>query len=868
MAGPVCNLHFLTPSCFGVNESSPGQADGSIFVSALDGSSLATVKYNIGSDFTYSSGGQTSGNFTGLVAGTYTIYARNSSTCRDVIEITVGLNSLYSVRYRLEFHDLKSFPQLGSNRKYRLDILDNEYSGSVNELEGGTSDPVILDWSSSSSAENPFDLTVIGSELTLIINSRTDEEYIDLYTTDERRFKAVLYVYESGYQIYWSGFLTPMLYSEAYVSKRNYDINLTFTDGLADLSKEAFSDDSGNQIVTRISILQGISYIVKKTGLELHIWDSVNLYASVMDSGANDSTLEQGYFDPMVYLNDDGTSKDCLTVLTALMDFLGAKIYQANGKWNIDLISEKTASSVPTRKFNHALNTLSGGDEEPRILLRIAGAVPPKVTLADQSGMMSIPQTYGRIELTYDLGIEKENNLLDYGNFEDEDIENGQFKGWQADLTTGGGATVGLEKLIEPRGTSEYAFIADFTGCTSIASNFIYLASLPVEFTRVSGTSQRIKFSFDVFTRPLFSDVEIYIDYKITLNGIYVMPRNEFGKNYRALNGAPGLADGLIDSEYLRTFINQSLNWQTIVLEFVVDADTIDSISTDGDLQIEFRLSSNPVYDHVDITSLKTEVTNIASTAYFNKKRRVQTPGGVYNYELEHRTDAESLPYFVRPNDYNAGINTRVWVLKGITIIDTSVDKNFLQNILIDNVRMGYFPDNEDPVEKIVITEVPSSNIKPVYEKTLLHGDFSQSDLDDNYRFISRAYISESDGTPIYGEWQRRGVTENYSITQLLGKMIRGHYQEKRRKLSGSLDCPDIMPTFWNTLHEVRTGKIFQFMSLRIYLKNNLAEFQAIETLSGGDPLDEGADPGGDVGEVEPPVETRVHTSAFSSAFN
>ncbi len=96
--------------------------------------------------------------------------------------------------------------------------------------------------------------------------------------------------------------------------------------------------------------------------------------------------------------------------------------------------------------------------------------------------------------------------------------------------------------------------------------------------------------------------------------------------------------------------------------------------------------------------------------------------------------------------------------------------------------------------------------------------------------------------------------------------MIRGQFQERRRKLTDSLDCPDLLPTFWNTLHEVRTGRVFQFMSLKIYLRMNMAEFSAVETLSGGDPLDESV--GGDVGEIEPPVETRVHVAAFSSAFN
>jgi len=870
----VCGIAFYAPDCFSTNATNEN-ADGTIEVFAEDSYSAEIVKYNIGSDFDYLSGGQVGTTFTGLVPGTYAIYARNSNSCRTVINITVGLTETYEVRYRLEFHDLKSFPVLGANRKYRVDILDYNYTGDVNELIGGSDDPVTIDWSSSGSDENPFGLSVVASEMNISILSKTDEEYIDFYTTDEKQFKAVVYVYESGYQLFWSGFLTPMLYSESYVSKKNYDITLTFTDGVADLSTFPFSDDSNNQITKRIPLLNAISYILNKTGLSLGIWESVNIYAAVMASGTNDSCLEQGFIDPKVYLNDDGTSKDCLVVLQYIVDFLGCKVYQSKGLWHIDLVSEKTASLVPTRKFDSDLNALGGGDENPRIMLRIAGAVPPKVTLAEQSGVMNIAETFGRIALTYDLGIEKENNLLDYGNFEDEDVENGQLKGWQVDDSLGGLATYGLEKLAEPRGDSEYAFFVDFAAC-AIGQNIIKLQSLPFEYDYPGvGTFQSIKVSFDVYTRALFTKAEIYLDWKVTINGgIYVLPRNYSTTSRRAL-GTAGFLNDLIDDKYNRVFISDSLTWKTIEFEFPIYFVSLNGVSSDGPIQIELRISSNPIYDYANTTALKTESVdslNNSDTIYFNKRRKVKdtinSKDVIRIYEIERSSDGESLPDIVRPNSFSTASPYRknyVWKLKETVDIEAT-DKNWLQNILIDNVRMQYLPEYGVPIETIEVIEVPNEKVKPVLEKTLVHGDLLTPPLDNNYSLISKAYLTEEDGTPIYGNWARRGVTENYSITQLLGKMIRGQFQERRRKLTGSLDCPDLLPTFWNTLHEVRTGRVFQFMSLKIYLRMNMAEFSAVETLSGGDPLDESV--GGDVGEIEPPVETRVHVAAFSSAFN
>jgi len=283
------------------------------------------------------------------------------------------------------------------------------------------------------------------------------------------------------------------------------------------------------------------------------------------------------------------------------------------------------------------------------------------------------------------------------------------------------------------------------------------------------------------------------------------------------------------------------------------------------------------LYDYVDFAALRAEVVDQGTdpdTVYFNKKRKVlETIDGndvIHFYELERSSDAESVPDVIRPTTFSTASpyqRAYVWKLKQSVEI-TSTDKNWLQNMLIDNVRMEYLPDYEVPVETIEVTEVPNESVKQTLEKTLYHGDLDAATLDDNYKYISRAYVSTADGTPITGGWQRRGVTENFTSTQLLGKMIRGQYQDIRWKLAGQLHCPDGLPTFWNTLHEVRTGKVYQFMALKLLLRNMLAEFEAIETLAGGTPVDESTDPGGTPGTIEPPVETRIHSDDFSSDFN
>lgn len=878
----VCNLVMFTPGCFAIRATTPGIADGSVTAVAIDSSSASPIRYSLNSDFTYPSGGQASGTFTGLLPGTYTVYARNSTSCRAQITLIVGFVSEYAIRYRLPFKD-------PYNNQYKLEIEDTEHDSlTVNDLIGG-SVPVRIAHRGES-GEDIF-YPVISSVIEVSIISQTDQQYIDFYTFDERRFRAKVYKWNgSSYDLYHVGYLTPMLYSEPYVLKQGYEIMLSFTDGLADLVNYDFTDDGGNIINDRIPIFNAINYIINKTDIELNYWETVNLLASAMDSGDGDSALEQGYIDPKAYKNADGTVKNCREVLGYLMEFLGARIYQSNGRWNIDLVSEKTASTVLTRKRTSNYGTIGEDNESPRVLLRRSTAASPRVTWKDQTQVMSIPHTWGTIKLTHNLGIENKNNLLPYGEFKGEDIEAGQFKGWQIDDSNGNGATFGLEN-IERNGELNDVLFVDFSACP-IGDNFVLLQSLPVLYDYPGPFSyQWIKVSFDVYTRALFTKAEIYLDYAVKLNsGLYITPRvydtsNIYGPGKRVIST---FTSELIEGKYNRLIISESLTWKTISFEFPIYFTSLNSISSDGPLEIEFKIRSNPIYDYVSISDLKTEpveqIVN-ADTIFWNKKRRVKdTVSGkdvIRIYEIERGNYAESLPDIVQPNDFSSSspfTKVYTWRLRETVEIEAT-DKNWLQNILIDNVKLEYIPDGEPPIESLFVTEVPNPKIKQVYEKELLHGDMSTKTQkvwsgslvqyqDNNFKHIQRSYISLEDGTPITGNWSRRGITENYTITELLAKMLRGQFQELRWKETGTMMCPDGMLSFWNTVHEVRTGKIYQLISLVQNLKFAEAEVEMIETLSGGDPLDESADPGGDPGPVEPPIETRVHSSDFSSDFN
>lgn len=852
----TCALRFVLQSCTVTNASTPGQPDGTIVVSALDPNSVATIRYNLNSDFTYPSGGQTSTTFSSLVPGTYTIYARNSTSCRATITLTVGFTSNYSIRHRIEYNDLGT---TSATKKWRFDILDNQYIGPINYEEGAGMEPVVPSWRGEGS-EDIFEASVISSEVSVSLNSPTDQYFIHLYTFDETRFKGKMYLHNgTSYDLFWEGYLTPMLYSEPYVSKTNYDVNLIFTDRLADLKEYDFSDNDGNIPQAPVPVMNAVLYCLQKTKLELYIWESVNFYANGMLYGTNDSTLEQMYIDSRVYINDDGTTQDCLTVLKALMEFMGCRIYQSNGRWNIDLITQKTASLVPTRIRTSLLQVSPGGDKQPRKLLRRINQPAPKVVFTDGQQVMSIPQTYGTINLTYNLGII--NNLLTNGNFEIEDLANGQFKGWYADMGNATYATIGLEKLQEPRGTSQYAFYAQFD--STQLEDYILLTSAPTAMAAVAA-DYKLKISFDVYTRPVFTNTYIWLDVAVSIDGVYLKP----SAGLSGQNEFDGTAYGLVDFKYMRYYIDEHTKWNTISFDaFVAAADTIS-----GDLVIEFRISSNQVYDHTNLTDLKNDYPE--GLVYDVRRRVRRTISGVNVisfYKFEHNPSiSEISPDIIRIYNTLTSSNTAyVWRLEKTVTYPKDVNNtsynSWLQSLLIDNVRIEYLPSEAEPQEEITISEYPNPGVRQTLNKTVLHGDADA--VDDNYRYVSKGLLSDSNGDPITGNWQRRGVSEQRTQSELLAKMIRGQYQELRWKLTGKLYMPDSPLTFWNTLHETRTGKVYQFMALTLYPRAREADFEAIETLSGATVVDESV-PTDIIPAIEPPVADRIRFTAAGLTLN
>lgn len=831
------------------------------------------VKYNLNSDFDYFTQGQITGNFGGLLPGTYTVYARTSASCRATINLTVEAKTTYGIKYRYEFDPYTNIVDTsggGGINICRIDILEKGYAGAITTITHAEVQPLMLSWENQG-GQDPF-ASVIGAHLTFNLISKTDGQWLEFATTNERKYKAIAYqVMSAGgagiapvdiaFTKVFEGFLTPMLYSEPYVKKENYPVTLTFTDGLANLDNIPFSDDGGNFPEGRISMLTAIGFCLNKTGIALDILESVNILASGMSSASNSSALRQAYIDPRTYLSTDGEAESCLAVLRGILESIGCRLYQSLGYWTIDLITQKVASTVLTRYHynnNGLYNTTGSTNITPRMKLRRAGTPAPKLVFREQSGTFQVAETYGTVEVNYDLKLESEPNLLPATNFDGIDIANGQLDGFA--FTSVGNPSVGTEEYEE----NKRSLYVDFDNTQRLTG--ITLFSNPVKYF-FPGETHFVRISFDVYTRPLFTELPVNVDFMVrlsnTVDGVvyYLQPDNS--GNYRYFDTRQ---TNLIGSKYNRVYITEHLNWKTITVEAYVSQS-----SFFGELQIEFDLNSNVAYDYNSIADLRSVFTNTDIIKKYNNKARVRNsllnPGLVDDqllfYELEAGDFVHKPPEVVRPTNFYG----YVWKLKKATPWPTLsggtiAAESILQSVLIRKVRLEYLPFNKTLRKSIEEIETIDTGVKAVLQKKVRHGDISG--IEGNYRYLSTSYISNADGEPLTG-WYRRGVNESFTLQKLLAKILRGQYSEQRILLGGQVDTRELKPMFSNTIYELRSGRIFVPLNMSIDFRAGSTQMDMIEVLKGEAVVDEGTPT---LPPIEPPVSTREHSDEFAAEFS
>lgn len=793
---PVCDLvlgdtPLITPA------TSDVATDGAFTVSAT--SSNGTIKYGL-TDFVYSSEGQLSGVFTGKLAGTYTVFAKDSSGCVDSVDITIPAVPTFGVKYVAEWNDVNGVP-------HKVEILERNYAGSSSEVLCSATPSM---YRLNSDGEDR-DQVIRASEFKLFIEAETESQYIDLYTEDSRFYQLKYYRDSgSGFELKWIGYINPFLYSESYTKAPN-GIEVIATDGLANLKDLNFLNESGINFYSRGSALSFISQILKKCDLDLNILSGINLYENSMPQTDADDPLMYTEVNPTIYfdvseVDEDGNfeTEDCAYVIENILKEFKASICQANGKWVI-YRPEETRDEFDYREFDSNGVYVSNGTIDPIVYLKGATETNRLVWQA-QSGVLSMMPNYGKFIVRQVLN-KKKSLLPSYGFEKHNIVQTGNpfqpfFDGWNISIQAGSEMTWGFEDV--QREGSNGAFYVAFGTNGYYSAPFkevmLYTSNNPIQFK----DGDRIKISFDYLIDVLYTFPWVMLQYKLKVGSYYLVSDGTWNTS---------------DLGFIDVYADKYNSFQTYETTVVSPGGITVTEST-----VEFSLKiNNNGYANTDDAYDIDSVLKIPVLGVSTGTRRIAyaqsggsyLPEGRYFYELESGDDAEDFPNIVHPSDWHVTTNPKVWVLKGKN--DISQSAFGAKSILIDNTIVEYLPDGSPTPESQESIVTVNTNNKRTLVVEILQGDCPVNIT--NARFAYDSFFTY-DGDPTE-TWKRDGLDEGDFIQRILLRGLISQYQKSARRLSGSLVSDIFMLPYSCLVETMDNDRLYQTQGLEIDLRLN-----------------------------------------------
>ncbi len=240
-----------------------------------------------------------------------------------------------AVRYNISF---KSFPHDGTSKDYILQIHDNEFSGTAQDIKGNA-EGLNINWRGDT--QNPFP-EMIPSSLTYVMRFRSTEtdkyNFIeDLVSAQEERFFIRVYR-DGGY--WWQGFI---LIDEG--SHQDYpfvDFRISAVDGIARLRNMDYRDKANDTSFTgRETLLQHLYHCIDLINMDFpglttspRLRTNIPWFSEGMPTGGESclglTTLSHSVF---TYTDTNGNEKytSAWEVLRNLAGLFGASFYFSDG---------------------------------------------------------------------------------------------------------------------------------------------------------------------------------------------------------------------------------------------------------------------------------------------------------------------------------------------------------------------------------------------------------------------------------------------------------------------------------------------------------------------------------------------------------
>jgi hypothetical protein len=811
----VCDLELTGFTV--TNETAVGASDGQIALTSTGTNGI--ILYSLIPDFDYATQGLTS-PLTGLGTGNYIVYAKDPAGCVDEINVFVGIDYTYAVRWRCDYDHI--FPNGFTSR---IDIEERDYVGAINETFAGE-EPFTLEYPT---PPDNSQLTPSSAVIQFLVDRGEEGKFEDIAIGYDRQFVCRKYKDSgSGFVLEWVGYVIQEDYSEPYYHDP-YVVSFKAVDGLADLKEKDFIELSGAEYFGNLSIIKVISECLKKLPVQLNIRSCVNIFEEGMATSATDDPLAQVFTKAENY-----RGFKCGDVITDLIKpFTKAELFQSYGVWWMRTKEQSVYTTLAYREFDKDGVFLTNDT----ILSRKNAAFPStsnRFCWIEQSQRKARSRNYGKFTVTHDLG--KDNNMIDSGGFEENDIDPSTefFRDWQF-YPAQTNMIAGLEYVDNEN--TKGAFVAQWApnGTDQADSE---LATKEFDWNITGNVFEQkgthFKLSFKVYASPSFKVDWIRLGWRFRFTDTDTGDFYDWSPPPGPLSPFPTANEALINDIYLTSF-NSFQQYEFFNFRAPGDIDAINF-----KIRASLFMHNHKGRDYTNWTTFKAvPTTGLPTGKRFYVAESGSGAGDTYGMELQRTSEAESIPNVVEPDDYNGTSNPFKWVkiaqynqdgsiamLDRIMIDDFKISMFEIQPVLSDRPGTGLL----DPAESAIYEQEIATQNESVYSDTVKNGDAPNIMGAD---YIYNGILKLSDGT-LTQRWARTGITESRYLLDIYLGHLAAQGSQSLRLLSGS-GIADIQLGYINSLEDQIDDRRYRFKRFLLADKAGRYDVELEEVLTGAD---------------------------------
>ena len=645
----------------------------------------------------------------------------------------------YGLKYYYNFSQIKNY----TNDSYRIEIYKEGYASSsteINNIAGG---------SISVSRDGDVLEVVQGTKMSFGLYNDTEGLYKEFREAAYGDYMIKLIQDPTGTPLTkFVGYNQSEIYTESY-DQPPYTATLEWTCGLSHLKHVRF-DNSGTLYTGQKTIIEVLRLCLNKLGNPLAIRDIVNVYEDSINATTTDSMLNQIYVDVSVYKEQEqegGSTVEsgffCNEVLEEILKPFLINVYQDNGIWYVVRVQEYLDTTIYYRDFNANVGT-----ESTVTVDGTGNYTTNKRTVTGTNGtatelVLVAPSSEMSIEPPYNrVKVEYNQENLDVS--QSNLIKNGCFE--VRKTTTGA------------YGTRWKPDFWTFTGNDYTTYNAM-IATLGKWWFQFDETAQK--------TAATFSN-SVYMEY--TKTNIPTATNDSLQFSFT----------GRIETKYTKNAGGSSANSP---YNFVQN-----TLFTRWEVEIQLGI----YYLHGDPV---TGYSWVASSGRATFDKIGFTTSGLSAGNLKESFDiVQILPTLPQ----NAIVDLRIRVYRPYSnwssYASTNTDYTMVFNHLWQTCfKLIYLPDELPPIEELVLYSKIDED-ENLLEIETLHGDGTNSITLNSFR-LSSGLITDN--------WNRRGVSDNAEILNILLKQLRDLRGEFTKSLSALLIGEiDIFNTIEHTTDE------------------------------------------------------------------